>query len=48
MDLRAIEDTKIKCAKVFFDRVNDGQNLNNVKYDVVNSYDKLIELIGVI
>lgn len=55
MDLHEIEKTKIKCAKKFFNALNKkanskahaAKNLENVKYDVVNSYDKLMELIGV-
>lgn len=41
MDLRGTENLKIHCAKVHFEEIA-GQE---VKYDVVNSYDKLMELV---
>ena len=41
MELREIEKTKIKCAKKFFRKITSDQ----VKYDVVNSYGKLMELV---
>lgn len=41
MDLRLIEDTKIECARKFFTKITSDQ----VKYDVVNSYGKLMELV---
>lgn len=41
MDLRLIEDTKIECARKFFRKITSDQ----VKYDVVNSYGKLMELV---
>ena len=47
MELRGIEKTKIECAKKFFDEVNIKINPKNVKYDVVDSYGKLMELVGV-
>jgi type III restriction enzyme len=47
MELREIEKTKIECARKFFDEVNRKINPKNVKYDVVNSYGKLMELVGV-
>ena len=47
MKLREIEKTKIKCARKFFDEVNRKINPKNVKYDVVNSYEKLMEIVGV-
>lgn len=51
MELREIEKTKIECARKFFDALNDKINnrqLNpdKVKYEVVNSYDKLMEIVG--
>lgn len=45
MELRKIEETKIGCARKFFERVNRNYALGNVKYDVVNSFDKLMELV---
>ncbi len=47
MELRGIEKTKIECARKFFDEVNQKINPENVKYDVVNSYGKLMEIVGV-
>lgn len=41
MDLRKIEDSKIECARKFFGKITTDQ----VKYDVVNSYGKLMELV---
>lgn len=41
MDLRKIEESKIECARKFFAKITSDQ----VKYDVVNSYGKLMELV---
>lgn len=41
IDLRLIEDCKIACARKFFSKITSDQ----VKYDVVNSYRKLMELV---
>jgi type III restriction enzyme len=41
MELRKIEDCKIDCARKFFHKITSDQ----VKYDVVNSYAKLMELV---
>ena len=41
MDLRKIEESKIECARRFFAKISSDQ----VKYDVVNSYAKLMELV---
>ena len=41
MDLRKIEEAKIECARKFFSKITSDQ----VKYDVVVSYGKLIELV---
>lgn len=45
MDLREIEKTKIKCARKFFDEMNRRYAPENVKYDVVDSFDKLMEVV---
>jgi len=45
MDLREIEKTKIKCARKFFDEMNRRYAPENVKYDVVDSFGKLMELV---
>jgi type III restriction enzyme len=41
LDLRKIEEFKIECAKRFFAKISSDQ----VKYDVVDSYDKLMQLV---
>jgi type III restriction enzyme len=41
MDLRKIEECKIDCARKFFAKITSDQ----VKYDVVDSYSKLMELV---
>ncbi|MGY3369923.1 type III restriction enzyme [Bradyrhizobium sp. GM2.4] len=45
MKLREIEKTKIACAKKFFDEIGRRISENQVKYDVVTSYDKLMEIV---
>jgi type III restriction enzyme len=45
MELRKIEEAKIACARKFFDQLNLKYVPDNVKYDVVNSFDKLMELV---
>ena len=45
MVLNEIEKTKIKCARKFFDEINQKYAPENVKYDVVNSFGKLLELV---
>lgn len=42
MNLRKIEQSKIECARKFFERITSEQ----VKYDVVDSYSKLMQLVG--
>lgn len=41
LDLREIEECKIKCARKFFAKITS----DRVRYDVVNSYSKLMELV---
>jgi type III restriction enzyme len=41
MELRKIEESKIECARKFFSKITSDQ----VKYDVVNNYGKLMELV---
>lgn len=41
MDLRKIEESKIECARKFFAKLTSEQ----VKYDVLKSYGKLMELV---
>jgi type III restriction enzyme len=45
MVLDEIEKTKIKCARKFFDEINRKYAPENVKYDVVNSFGKLMEVV---
>jgi type III restriction enzyme len=45
MVLNEIEKTKIKCARKFFDEINRKYAPENVKYEVVNSFGKLMELV---
>jgi type III restriction enzyme len=47
MELRGIEERKIECARKFFEEINRKIDPENVKYDVVNSYEKLMEIVGV-
>ena len=46
MKLREIEKTKIDCARKFFDEIGRRVSEDRVKYDVVTSYDKLMEIVG--
>ncbi len=41
MELRKVEQSKIECARKFFSRITSDQ----VKYDVVNNYEKLIQIV---
>ncbi|WP_223494910.1 type III restriction-modification system endonuclease [Stenotrophomonas indicatrix] len=45
LDLREIERTKIQCARKFFDEMNRRYAPENVKYDVVDSFGKLMEVV---
>ncbi len=45
MELREIERTKIECARKFFTQINNKIDSNKVKYDVVDSYGKLMEIV---
>lgn len=45
MELREIEKTKIKCARKFFDEMNRRFAPENVRYDVVDSFGKLMEVV---
>lgn len=47
MQLRALEEKKIECARRFFESLNARLNPENVKYDVVTDYGKLMEVVGV-
>lgn len=45
MELREIEKTKIKCARKFFDDISQRFAPEAVKYDVVDSFGKLMEIV---
>lgn len=45
MSLTPIEQTKIDCARKFFAEINKKYVSENVRYDVVNSFGKLMELV---
>ena len=45
MALRPIEDKKIECARKFFAEMNKRFVAENVRYDVVDSYGKLMEVV---
>lgn len=45
MDLREIEKTKIQCARKFFDEMNRRYAPENVKYDVVDNFGRLMEIV---
>ena len=46
MELRAIENTKIECARKFFWEINRKIDPEHMKYDVVTNYGKLMEIVG--
>jgi type III restriction enzyme len=45
MKMRELEQTKIKCARKFFDEIGRRINEDRVKYGVVTSYADLIALV---
>lgn len=42
LELRKIEEAKIHCAKKHFEKISN----NSVKYDVVQNYEKLLEIVS--
>jgi hypothetical protein len=46
LKLREIEKTKIACAKKFFDEIGKRISQDRVRYDVVTSYEKLMDVVG--
>ncbi len=46
MELREIEKTKIECARKFFDKINLNITNDQVKYDVIDSFGKLMDIVG--
>lgn len=43
LQLKEVENVKIKCAKKFFKKITSDQ----VKYDVVNSYEKRMQIVQI-
>ena len=43
--LRGVEKIKIECARKFFDKINEINDSKKVKYDVVDSYERLQDLL---
>ncbi|HPU13766.1 MAG TPA: DEAD/DEAH box helicase family protein, partial [Aeromicrobium sp.] len=46
LQLKGVENAKIECAKKFFASLNDKAERDGVKYDVVDSYDSLLQLVA--
>lgn len=46
LKLREIENTKIACARKFFDEIGQRISEDRVKYDVVDSYEALMDLVA--
>lgn len=47
LELRGVEERKIECARKFFEKMNAEIASENIKYDVVTSYSKLMEVVTV-
>jgi type III restriction enzyme len=45
MQLRGIEDKKIECARRFFEALNERIDSDQVRYDVVTDFGKLMEIV---
>ncbi len=46
LQIREIEQTKIDCARKFFDEIGKRISKDRVKYEVVTSYEKLMDIVG--
>lgn len=46
LQLKGVEEAKIECARKFFASLNDKFDANGVRYDVVDSFDSLLQLVG--
>lgn len=46
MELREIEKTKIECARKFFEKINLKIENEKVKYDVIDSFSRLMDVVG--
>ena len=45
-ELRAVEATRIECARKFFEEINERVERDRVRYDVVTDFGKLMEIVG--
>ena len=46
LQLKGVENAKIECARKFFASLNAAAEADGVTYDVVDSYDSLLQLVG--
>jgi len=46
LQLKGVENAKIECARKFFASLNDKAKNEGVKYDVVDTYENLLALVG--
>lgn len=46
MDLRSLEQSKIECARKFFIELAEKQNDPSIKYEVVDNYESLLDLVS--
>lgn len=46
MELREVEKKKIECARKFFDKINLKIEKDKVKYDVIDSFSRLMDVVG--
>jgi type III restriction enzyme len=46
LELRGIEDAKIKCARKYFEAINNKIEHGKVKYDIIDDYSRLMEIVG--
>lgn len=46
LELREIEKSKIECAREFFTKLAERQEDPTVKYEVVDTYEKLMDLVS--
>jgi len=46
LELKGIENTKIECAKRFFNELNEKIDSQKVEYKVADSYENLMKLVS--
>ncbi|MFC4056638.1 type III restriction-modification system endonuclease [Actinomadura syzygii] len=46
LQLKGIEEAKIECARKFFRSLNEKAGAKNVTYDVVDTFENLLQLVG--